>query len=492
MGANIDLLTGIRVTTQAPLDPKGYFKTLADMKDLGVSNRNAFTYYDSMKAICAENREEYIWRDRDNDDEIGLLDYDFVYPDGSIVDGTEYSFRVFNFFEFKKEQEIPKTKQSVVFLDDAEGVVIADFKEYNQLNINCIGDIELIVEPPELEDGERESRMIYLKPNDNEVIFRPSLTSKMAGFNNFKKDKESWIVISYAMKEDVLTQFANMTVFPFEAGTGPGPGAGVISGNIIVSQRNGRTVGKYVHGDEIPSDGWTLDQFAKGIAIDYIPPVFTAYWGGGQSLSEVGTTLSGDTGFGWQFNLNSGVIATVDVYDITAGATIISAAPNTGSVDYTYPNPLQLNADGASQSWKIIGNNSTGSNIESPAVTKVARFRRWWRGATSPITIDPTDGQANRDFIRSRSSSDLQFPGENVFTLETGTVDRIFYIELPPGRTIISVTDTTNLNADLTPDYVLSSVTIKDAGGTDRAYNRYTLTLGSAYDISANHVIRTN
>jgi hypothetical protein len=83
MSQNIGLSTGIKVTKQSPLDPKSYFKTLQDLKDLGIDNNNVFTYYDSMLVLCAETKKQYMWREKVGTEQ-GVRITNFTYPVGSI------------------------------------------------------------------------------------------------------------------------------------------------------------------------------------------------------------------------------------------------------------------------------------------------------------------------------------------------------------------------------------------------------------------------
>ena len=77
----------------------------------------------------------------------------------------------------------------------------------------------------------------------------------------------------------------------------------------------------------------------------------------------------------------------------------------------------------------------------------------------------------------------------NTFTLVTGDTDTKFKIALPPNRTIVSVIDTGNLNANVTSEYVLSTIDVYDAGGTLRTYNYYEANYDSPYSTSTNHVV---
>ena len=97
--ANINLTTGIITGTQIPLDGKAYFIALNDMKDLGIGNYKAYTYYDTMIVTCKENKNLYVWREA-LDNEQGVLVEGFTYPAGAIANGVDYSLKTYNFFTY--------------------------------------------------------------------------------------------------------------------------------------------------------------------------------------------------------------------------------------------------------------------------------------------------------------------------------------------------------------------------------------------------------
>lgn len=101
------IYTSLEIGTQIPLDSKVYFLTIAQMRDLGENNFRAFIYFEDMYSQCVETHLRYVWRERVFSDGIsgpsgtGVLDSDFVYPIGSIVESISYENRAFNFFELK-------------------------------------------------------------------------------------------------------------------------------------------------------------------------------------------------------------------------------------------------------------------------------------------------------------------------------------------------------------------------------------------------------
>lgn len=75
-------------------------------------------------------------------------------------------------------------------------------------------------------------------------------------------------------------------------------------------------------------------------------------------------------------------------------------------------------------------------------------------------------------------------------TLATGTTHKKFVVAIPANKSITEVIDTSAVNADITSQYVLQGTyTIKDAGGNDRDYKVYIMTMAVAYSTSHNHSI---
>ena len=121
----------------------------------------------------------------------------------------------------------------------------------------------------------------------------------------------------------------------------------------------------------------------------------------------------------------------------------------------------------------------------------VTGLQKRYYGSVAILPSSTYDGAANRIYAENLNKA-LKTVGVNSFTLVTGTVNNKFIVLLPINTTITSVIDTTNLNLNLTADYVLSTITIKNADGVDRAYNNYTFSPAGRYPVSANHVITTN
>lgn len=100
-----DYANQLILPSQGPIDPKTIFLTLNELKDLGSNNDKAFLYFEDMEVKCIEDHKKYIWKERTSNDDDGVLDSDFTYPDGAISYGIDYSNRSFNFFELVNTTE---------------------------------------------------------------------------------------------------------------------------------------------------------------------------------------------------------------------------------------------------------------------------------------------------------------------------------------------------------------------------------------------------
>lgn len=95
-----DFPQSLKVGNQAPLDAKTMVNTIEELKDLGIDNYKAFTYYRGMLITCLEDNKIYQWTDNLQGKE-KILPEDFVYPNVPPFGGINYSGLIFNFVEFK-------------------------------------------------------------------------------------------------------------------------------------------------------------------------------------------------------------------------------------------------------------------------------------------------------------------------------------------------------------------------------------------------------
>jgi hypothetical protein len=254
--------------------------------------------------------------------------------------------------------------------------------------------------------------------------------------------------------------------------------------NVTFVLSPGKSFGKYTNGQTAPWAGMTPLQAILDAAIEYINPVFNSFSISGQATTvEVGTTLSGSQTFIWSITQNSGLVNTIDLYDNTANATLLAGTINDGTQAQTITT-IQLNSNGATQSWKGIGNNSLpAGTFNSSNFVVIARFLRFF----GPASASPS----NSATVRALPSNAFH-TGATTFSLNTGSTLTKFVVALPPGVTISSVIDIDALSANITSQYVLTgTINVLDAGGTNRAYNIYEMNIGSPYSSSHQHSITT-
>lgn len=255
--------------------------------------------------------------------------------------------------------------------------------------------------------------------------------------------------------------------------------------DIVVSLADGKTFGRYEHGDTIPSTGLTAKQVVLLATSEYVNPVFTSFTISGQATTvEVGTTLSGSKTFLWAIVEGSGDVDFIDVYDITNAANVLTNTANDGTQASAITSG-QLNSNGATRSFRgVLHDIEEVQDINSSAFTVTARYYRFY----GPAAATPADSTA----VRALPSSAFQLSGAE-FNLETGSVQTKFFVALPPGVTITEVLDLDALNVNITANYVLQgTITVLDAGGTGRSYNLYKMEIGTPYSSSHRHQITTS
>ena len=89
----------LQVGEQFPVDIKGWFVNLEDMRDPGkTKNSRFFYYYSGMLAHDMSTGTTYVWRETQTGDKDGVLDTDFHYEYRRITPLYDYTGKYFNFY----------------------------------------------------------------------------------------------------------------------------------------------------------------------------------------------------------------------------------------------------------------------------------------------------------------------------------------------------------------------------------------------------------
>ena len=71
--------TGLKITTQIPLNVKEFCKDEATLAYLGVDDNLAFTYHDQLEVLCLAEKSIYVWREvQVGEENTGLVPLDFT------------------------------------------------------------------------------------------------------------------------------------------------------------------------------------------------------------------------------------------------------------------------------------------------------------------------------------------------------------------------------------------------------------------------------
>ena len=106
---------GLKIPSQIPLNAKGNIESEAVLKDLGTNNNLAFTYEKGLIVYCISEGTRYEWKNVNiGAEDTGLLTTDFIYPDGLIANGIDYSLKRYNFFKVNNEIYIESGENTTV------------------------------------------------------------------------------------------------------------------------------------------------------------------------------------------------------------------------------------------------------------------------------------------------------------------------------------------------------------------------------------------
>jgi len=229
------------------------------------------------------------------------------------------------------------------------------------------------------------------------------------------------------------------------------------------------------------ADRTAIDVLTEMLIV-YLSPQFQSQSCSYPSTVEVGTQVNGFYTFSWSISNPTNVKPnTVAIYDNNTASNLESGLANDGS-EVIALNGNTLNANNATQSWKIKAQNTKDENFESGNIVVTAKFKRFF-GATSAT---PTTATARS------LGSEFQSANAQTFTLNTGSTLTKFAVCLPSGVTIASVIDLDALNLNITSNYVsLGTININDIGGTSRVYNLYEMNIGATYSANHRHQITT-
>ena len=122
--------TGLKITTQIPLNVKEFCKDEDTLAYLGVDDNLAFTYHDQLEVLCLAEKSIYIWREvQVGEENTGLVPLDFTYPlNLPETYGINYSGKKYNFF-LTEYITVENINENINIINVGEGLEV--YKGYN-------------------------------------------------------------------------------------------------------------------------------------------------------------------------------------------------------------------------------------------------------------------------------------------------------------------------------------------------------------------------
>ena len=198
--------TGLLVPAQVPLDAKRVVLNNTILQDLGANDNLAFTYEDGLIVFSVAPRQRWEWRQRRTpvEGDTSLLTTDFVYPDGHVIAGIDYSLKAFNFF-LKRE----------AFLLSNVGTGKQVYKGFNVVNekhefYTLETDGKITLSYPEVE-GQQTGVLLFTFPN---FVNLSDKTKIFKGYNPTGNQFEFYTLDSTDIKIDqnVTTGVVNLSL----------------------------------------------------------------------------------------------------------------------------------------------------------------------------------------------------------------------------------------------------------------------------------------
>lgn len=234
--------------------------------------------------------------------------------------------------------------------------------------------------------------------------------------------------------------------------------------DIPVIIEDGKSAGKWVNGDIIPAIGKTLTEVFIDMVTETLAPLIST------SLSPTLVEVGGSPNIAvtWSVTRRTNPITAISI----GGTSVVPTGNNqSGSTNVTVLNTLGV---------KTISSVVTDGALSNSDSKNVTYAYRMFAGnvATKPTTSAE---------VRALDSS--AFSTSNQFSYGTGSTNTIFVVAVPPNKNLISVIDLTNLNLDITTQFVPEPITVNDAGGNPVSYTLYVYTTAVPYSANATHQI---
>lgn len=125
-----DIITGLRVPSQIPLDVKTHKYTLAEIETVSVEQ--AITYYAGMRVDIAENNKQYVWKEVLVGSEEQPTSNTYTYPSNYVIDGYTYSNKTFAFYEIvvSSDTPTPQPDDRIIYRTETPYLPMPGLQEY--------------------------------------------------------------------------------------------------------------------------------------------------------------------------------------------------------------------------------------------------------------------------------------------------------------------------------------------------------------------------
>lgn len=305
---------------------------------------------------------------------------------------------------------------------------------------------------------------IELADEGNSINFAAQTTAAADGSETIIKSGSSNVTIAGAGTED-----SNYIISVTE----PIIPAATFQNDITVVLSAGKTLGRYINGQIIPSTGKTFEEVMIDIAQEYLNPTFpTLSITGQNNIVEVGTTLSGSKTFVWT-TTNPTNITSISIFDVTGSAQLgANLTGNTLTAGRTITNKL-LNTLGDTQIWELRGVNTNSQAVSPRNFTVTANYYRFYKSDVS--------GTAPTNSVEVRTGTTATFNDTFSISIPTGSQFAFFAYPASKPDIVNGSVFYVQGNAPVGDTFTKSLVNVLDANTATVSYKVYSVNLPVPY-----------
>lgn len=164
----------------------------------------------------------------------------------------------------------------------------------------------------------------------------------------------------------------------------------VFSSDLVVNLMNGKTFGKYMNGQTIPSKGKTVKEVIEMAVIEYMTPSFSTFTTVLEQIYEVSVEISGSTRFFLQYNNIQNISPnTLTIKDLTSNIELLTNS-SIQSIKYVDIGIIKKYSNRDINQWRAYFKDTNNITYESPIISVIWKYKTF-HGSVDNLPVTSND-----------------------------------------------------------------------------------------------------